>query len=928
MKKLLSIILALALAFSCVPAFAESEEVATPAVLAETVKTEAPVASPGVAGPAVRAADIPAAVLATAGDTLDLANPPNGGAAGTDGRFRVRTTNNTITVSGTDALTITGDGTNGGTGWSVIVSDATEVNLEAETVIKGATGQAALRVDAADVTVSGPDSGVAPTITGDEQGIYASGNITLTGTFGNITGAVDEGIYADGDVTISGTVAGINGLRDGIYSEDGGVTISGNVTGDIKSTGTEPDTYGNYFHNGIDADGNITISGTVSGAITGSEGSSGLSADGVNITGEVGSISGELDGIYAYSGNVIISGEVGPISGRVRDGIIAGSGNVIISGDVGAITGGRNGIYSESGEEPGVGISGTVGTITGGTGDGIYAEYEIELTDAVVDDITGYVYGIRSAGVTVDAGSTVGDITGSTNDGISVNRYVTISGTVGDITGGPGPNVYGIDVTFYDVTIEGTVGTISGLAGNPHDSAVSPTPTNYFIITGKVAAITGTTPISAKHYALLDYSGTLDLTGSTPALSHTVTFDYGTLTPGGDMLKKAYLSEYTKIPAPTAAGYVTQTWYDKDGVAWVFDSSEVSGAASTLYAQSPFTAVTDITGLPSAATVGTPLTLSGTVAPADATNKTITWSVQPGGTGAATITGSRFNATAAGTVNVRATVVNGAASSTDYTEDFVITVADTPPVTYSVTVQNDGNGTASASAATAAAGAEIILTATPKTGYKFKLWQVVAGGVTVTGNKFTMPARAVTVKAIFELIPVIPDPTPVPDPTPDPIDGGSGGGGSGGGGGGGSYTPVTATTAPRHTLRKGDGYYDTLLARALEVRVYADLAVTGCTTGAEVDRLRALFERWFGNKIRAIHLDNTAPFDGEVHIAAKTDLSGWDTKKLHFYTYDPATNKYRLIPTPKYWIDANGYLHFYTALGGDIIISDGPLTTK
>ncbi len=112
------------------------------------------------------------------------------------------------------------------------------------------------------------------------------------------------------------------------------------------------------------------------------------------------------------------------------------------------------------------------------------------------------------------------------------------------------------------------------------------------------------------------------------------------------------------------------------------------------------------------------------------------------------------------------------------------------------------------------------------------------------------------------------------------------------------------------------------------MRVYADLAVMGRTTGGEVDRLRATFERWFGNKIRAIHLDNTEPFGGEVHIAAKTDLSGWDTKRLHFYSYDPATNKYRLIPTPKYWIDLNGYLHFYTETGGIIIVSEGPLAAK
>ena len=72
------------------------------------------------------------------------------------------------------------------------------------------------------------------------------------------------------------------------------------------------------------------------------------------------------------------------------------------------------------------------------------------------------------------------------------------------------------------------------------------------------------------------------------------------------------------------------------------------------------------------------------------------------------------------------------------------------PTTYTVTVSNDGNGTASASHAKAAAGTEIILTATPNTGYHFKEWQVINGGVTIKDDKFLMPDTNVEIKAIFE----------------------------------------------------------------------------------------------------------------------------------------------------------------------------------
>ena len=73
------------------------------------------------------------------------------------------------------------------------------------------------------------------------------------------------------------------------------------------------------------------------------------------------------------------------------------------------------------------------------------------------------------------------------------------------------------------------------------------------------------------------------------------------------------------------------------------------------------------------------------------------------------------------------------------------------PTTYAVTVSNDGNGTASATPSAAEALTEITLTATPKEGYHFKVWEVVSPtGLVITNNKFLMPNDNVEVKAIFE----------------------------------------------------------------------------------------------------------------------------------------------------------------------------------
>ena len=76
---------------------------------------------------------------------------------------------------------------------------------------------------------------------------------------------------------------------------------------------------------------------------------------------------------------------------------------------------------------------------------------------------------------------------------------------------------------------------------------------------------------------------------------------------------------------------------------------------------------------------------------------------------------------------------------------------DAPASTeYTITVTAEGGGTASASSTSATAGTEITLTATPDTGYHFKAWQVISGGVTIKDDKFTMPSANVEVKAIFE----------------------------------------------------------------------------------------------------------------------------------------------------------------------------------
>jgi len=88
-----------------------------------------------------------------------------------------------------------------------------------------------------------------------------------------------------------------------------------------------------------------------------------------------------------------------------------------------------------------------------------------------------------------------------------------------------------------------------------------------------------------------------------------------------------------------------------------------------------FIHVSNITGVPSTATAGTDLALTGLVEPSDATNKTIAWSIASAGTtGATIVSNSTLKTTAAGTATVTATITNGVSETTNYTKNFTITV--------------------------------------------------------------------------------------------------------------------------------------------------------------------------------------------------------------------------------------------------------------
>jgi rhamnogalacturonan endolyase len=114
------------------------------------------------------------------------------------------------------------------------------------------------------------------------------------------------------------------------------------------------------------------------------------------------------------------------------------------------------------------------------------------------------------------------------------------------------------------------------------------------------------------------------------------------------------------------------------------------------------TPVANITGIPQNAAVGG-LNLAANVLPVNATFKEVVWSVADAGTTGAALDGSTLATASAGTVILLATILNGTAPGTDYTQEFEITVTNTlvldgrtttvtPPVANTILRNGHSNG--------------------------------------------------------------------------------------------------------------------------------------------------------------------------------------------------------------------------------------------
>lgn len=249
-----------------------------------------------------------------------------------------------------------------------------------------------------------------------------------------------------------------------------------------------------------------------------------------------------------------------------------------------------------------------------------------------------------------------------------------------------------------------------------------------------------------------DYTTTVPLkyalTISNPTGGTIEVTDGGNPVASGDRFKSGTA---LSIAATPETGYSFSTW---------------NATAGTIGA--PTNASTTFTTTESAATLSATFTKNTYTLSTNSTNGTIT---------AITVDGDTWNGT--DKIPYGATVSMTATPNTNYlfsdwsTSDIDIDNTTTNPlvftmpasdvaitanfvnanIEYDVTISSSiENGTVTANAAKAKSGDEVTLTATPASGYIFDSWNVtdaLSNTVTVTDNKFTMPASNVTVSASF-----------------------------------------------------------------------------------------------------------------------------------------------------------------------------------
>lgn len=621
----------------------------------------------------------------------------------------------------------------------------------------GSGGDITIDIRIGNVTANGSSTGA-----GIGGGGATSGDGANGGDGGNIK-------ISNGTVTATGGISSSRGNRGGAgigggggsYGSSGGNGGSGGtieITGGTviangKNTGAGIGGGGGGYLNGAGGNGgSITISGsadvTATGGSTTTTGGAGIGGAGIGGGGADDDSNGGNGGTITISGGTVTATSGDPDNRTGGTGAGIGGGN-----------GGNGGSITISGDDTVVTAASCLGAGIGGGQNGDGGSIAISGgndTEVVAKSFWGAGIGSGqrsgSGGASADIIIEDGTVTATSYSGAGIGsgHHISRTGTEGNIT-----------VTISGGKVTATSSSGAGIGGGSGDTGCK----------GGAVTITGGTVNATGGHGSAGIGGGMDTFGSE---LNPDSGSFSTGTNGHAFIVASSIQDLSGQDTSWSGVIFNGT-----------DGGKLYGSAIALEADATVPAGGTLTigdGQSLLVSQGATMTNNGTITVQEGGRLNISegksLKVEPSANGTVTaVLDSSDNVTLTATVDEgyhfqmwQVTGVDsgylGSAPATFPMPNARVGVtaffeSDTPPQpgAYTVTVESDGNGTASADRSSAAEGETVTLTATANSGYHFKEWQVLSGGVTVTGNSFVMPAGNVTVRAVFEADTTPPDPT-------------------------------------------------------------------------------------------------------------------------------------------------------------------------